>query len=151
MVNTETSPISRTSQKLNLFKRQIHDSYPLFFFHIGNKKRGAEVLIYESLQIKNSSFDEGLQVTQKFLNFIRWLFSPDKGSIFMKLIPALLSSALLFSVTAPSFAQSMQPSSGTPTAQAAPAPEQGAPKKEKKMKKEKKSKKKAMKKEGEAK
>ncbi|WP_148697891.1 hypothetical protein [Silvanigrella aquatica] len=69
----------------------------------------------------------------------------------MKLIPALLSSALLFSVTAPSFAQSMQPSSGTPTAQAAPAPEQGAPKKEKKMKKEKKSKKKAMKKEGEAK
>ena len=54
----------------------------------------------------------------------------------MKLIPALLSSALLFSITAPSFAQSMQPS-GAPESQA----ENPAPKKEKKAKKDKKTKK----------
>jgi hypothetical protein len=63
----------------------------------------------------------------------------------MKLIPALLSSALVLSLSTPVLAQTPNPA----TPAAAPAEAAPAPKKEKKAKKAKKSKK--AKKEGEAK
>ena len=72
---------------------------------------------------------------------------PDTGSIYMKLIPTLLSSALVLSLSAPSFAQNTSPNPSTPAA----SPAEAMPKKEKKMNKKKKDKKKKNQKEGEAK
>jgi hypothetical protein len=72
---------------------------------------------------------------------------PDTGSIFMKLIPTLLSSALVLSLSAPSFAQNTSPNPSTPAA----SPAEATPKKEKKANKKKKDHKKKTQKEGDAK
>lgn len=69
----------------------------------------------------------------------------------MKLIPTLLSSALVLSLSAPSFAQNSQnPAGAAPQAEAnSPKKENTSTKKEKKKKSQKKSQKKTQK-EGEA-